>query len=157
MSKFNFTNVSRQAVPSNRTASFVFYNLEGQPSLEVRPATEENPAYMRAILKGSKEQVRRLRSSDMTPEMLEENRRKDRRLFPRYIIVGWTNVLDADGNPVPFSEEACAEFVQALPRDMFNEIRDFASTIANFRPSTDDDGNDDGPLDEVEVEDIVGN
>lgn len=157
MSKFDFSNVKRQAVGTDRTAIFTFWRLEGNPRLTVRPATEDNPAYMRAILKGSREQIRRFRVSDLTPEMLEESREKDRRLFPKFIIVGWDGVLDAMGKPVPFSHDACAEFIAALPRDLFNELRDFCSTVDSFRPETDEDGHDDGALTESETDDLVGN
>jgi len=158
MSKFDFSNIKGQSVTTDRTAIFTFWRLEGNPRLTVRPATEDNPAYMRAILKGSREQMRRLRSGDLTPEMLEENREKDRRLFPKFIVVGWDGVLDASGQPVRFSGEACSEFIAALPRDLFNELRDFCSTADNFRPQADEDGEeDDVPLNEEDTVEIVGN
>jgi len=158
MSKFDFSNVQRQAVTTDRTAIFTFWRLEGNPRLTVRPATEDNPSYMRAILKGSREQMRRLKAGDLTPEMLEENREKDRRLFPKFIIVSWDGVMDASGAPVKFSQDACAEFIAALPRDLFNELRDFCSTADNFRPEADEDGEvDDAPLTEEEADEIVGN
>lgn len=151
MSKFDFSNVSSRAVPANGTADFVLYRIEGQPVLTVKPATEDNPSYMRAMLKGSREQMRRLKAGDLSPEMLEENRQKDRVLFPRYVVVGWKGILDAKGKAVAFSAEACAEFIQALPRDMFNELRDFCSMPDNFRPDDDRD------IDPALADDIVGN
>lgn len=158
MSKFDFSNVKRKAVAPTQTATFTFYRIEGEPSLTVRPATEANPSYMRAMLKGSREQMRRLRSGDLSPEMLEENRRKDRRLFPKFVVTGWNGVVDSKGKAVKFGEEACAEFIAALPYDMFNELRDFCSTIDNFRPEADEDGSEDSaPLTDEEADDIVGN
>ena len=155
MSKFDFSNVRSQAIQTDRTAIFTFWRVQGNPRLTVRPATEDNPSYMRAILKGSREQMRRLRSSDLTPEMLEENREKDRRLFPKYVVVDWDGVFDAKGKPVKFSQEACAEFLAALPRDLFNELRDFCSMPDSFRAEPDEDG--DGPLTDGEKDDLVGN
>jgi len=148
---FDFSNVRAQEVPSGRTAIFTFYRLEGSPRLTVRPATEANPAYMRAMLKGSRETVRRLKSGDLSPEILEENRAKDRKLFPKFIIVSWDGVVDVDGKVVPFSPEACAAFIEALPYDQFNELRDFCSTLDNFRPEGD------GSVEDDDREAIAGN
>jgi hypothetical protein len=153
--QFDFSNVRAQEVPRDRTAIFTFYRLEGTPRLTVRPATEANPAYMRAILKGSRENLRRLKAGDLSPEMLEENRAKDRKLFPKLVVVSWDGVLDVNGAAVPFSADACAAFIEALPYDLFNELRDFCSTIDNFRPQVDED--DDEPLTSEDRADIVGN
>lgn len=148
---FDFSNVRAQEVPRDRTATYTFYNLEGQPQLTVKPATEANPAYLRAMLKGSKDQVRRMKSGELSPEMLVENREKDRRLFPKHIVTGWPkSPLDAQGNAVPFSEEACTAFIAALPYDIFNGLRDFCSSIENFRPDSD-------ALDEEDAEALSGN
>lgn len=149
---FDFSNVAKKAVQRSATAQFTFYRLEGQPVLEVKPATEANPAYMRAMLKGSTERVRRMKAGDLSPEMLEENRQRDRKLFPDHVVVGWpTAPLDASGARVPFSKEACAAFLAAVPYDMFNELRDYCSTNDNFRPAADQE------LSEPERDDLVGN
>lgn len=138
---FDFSNVRAQEVPRDRTALFTFYRLEGQPQLEVKPATEANPAYMRAMLKGSREAVRRLKAGDLSPEVLAENRARDKKLFPEFIVTGWPKApVDASGAAVPFSKDACAAFLEALPYDMFNELRDYCSTMDNFRPEDSLDG-----------------
>lgn len=149
MTSFDFSNVKKQEVPRDRTAIFTFYRLEGNPRLTVRPATEANPGYMRAMLKGSKEQVRRLKGGDLSPEMLEENRAKDRKLFPIHIVVGWDAVTDASGKAVQFGRDACAAFIEALPYDQFNELRDFCATMDNFRPEFE--------VDDLDRDELVGN
>lgn len=147
---FDFSNVRAQEVPRDRTANFTFYRLEGQPTLTVKPATEANPGYMRAMLKGSRESLRRLRAGDLSPEVLEENRAKDRKLFPQHVVVGWSKApLDVNGAEVPYSSEACAGFIEALPYDQFNELRDFCSTIDNFRPEA--------GVSKADQEDLSGN
>lgn len=149
---FDFSNVRAREVQRSATAQFTFYRLEGQPTLEVRPATEANPGYMRAMLKGSKEQLRRLSGADISPEVLAENREKDRKLFPEHVVVGWPKApLDAKGERVPFSAEACAAFIAAIPGDMFNELRNFCSTPDNFRSAVADE------LTPKERDDLVGN
>lgn len=130
----DFSNVRAQEVPRERTATYTLYRLEGQPSLEVKPATEANPAYMRAMLKESREMARRLKAGDISPEILEENRARDRKLFPAHVVVGWSKApVDTSGALVPFSAEACREFIAALPYDIFNDLRDFCSNMDNFR------------------------
>lgn len=149
---FDFSNVRAREVKREATATFTFYRLEGQPTLEVKPATEANPGYMRAMLKGSKEQMRRLSGGDLSPEVLEENRAKDRKLFPEHVVVGWPKEpLDASGKRVPFSKDACAAFIAAIPADMFNELRNFCSAPDNFRPAVSDE------LTPAERDDLVGN
>lgn len=130
---FDFSNISRDKISRESTATFTFYRLEGEPSLTVKPVGEANPSYMRAMLKGSKETVRRMRGGNITPEILAENREKDRKLFPLHVITGWSGVLDAGGKEVAFSPESCGAFVRALPYDIFNDLRDFCSTLDNFR------------------------
>lgn len=145
---FDFSNISRQEIKTQDTAQFTFYRIQGMtPVLTVKPATEANPDYMRAILRGSREQMRRMRGADLTPEMLKENREKDRQLFPRFVVMGWEGVLDASGEPVTFSQDACEAFLRALPDDIFNELRDFCSTPDNFRDT----------VGEEDVEAIAGN
>lgn len=147
---FDFSNVKRAEVQRTATARFTFYRLEGAPMLEVRPSTEANPDYMRAMLKGAKEHLRRARGAELSPELLEENRAKDRKLFPEYVVVGWPKApIDVSGKEVPFSKEACAAFLAALPYDMFNELRDFCSSNDNFRPES--------ALSEAERSDLAGN
>lgn len=149
---FDFSNVAKQSVQRTATSLFTFYRLEGQPTLEVKPATEANPAYMRAMLKGSREQVRRLSGGDLSPEVLEENRAKDRKLFPEHVVVGWPKApLDASGKAVAFSKDACAAFLAAVPYDMFNDLRNHCSTNDNFRPVLDEE------LTKAEADDLVGN
>lgn len=149
MSKFDFSNVASRAVRIDVTREFSLYRLEGAPTLIVKPIGEVNPAYTRASLLGSRERLRRMSSGDLTPETLSEIRERDRELFPKFVIVGWKGVLDASGAEVPFSADACAAFVKALPFDIFNEVRDFCATLDNFR--------DPAELKDDDVEAIAGN
>lgn len=133
MSKFDFSNVASRAVRPDVTREFSLYRLEGSPTLIVKPIGEMNPSYTRASLQGSRERLRRMSSGDFTPEQLSEVRERDRDLFPKFVVMGWKGVLDASGKEVPFSADASAEFIKALPFDIFNEVRDFCATLDNFR------------------------
>lgn len=59
---------------------------------------------------------------------------RDLELYPKHVITGWRHVADDDGADVPFTEQDCREFLQALPRWVFDEIRIFAVTAVNFIP-----------------------
>jgi hypothetical protein len=77
--------------------------------------------------------ARKAKSGILSPKMLEEIRDRDRALFPKHVITGWENVRDVDGADVTFSLAACKEFIEALPPDMFDEVREFAGDLVNFR------------------------
>jgi hypothetical protein len=53
-------------------------------------------------------------------------------IFVETVVKDWKDVGDADGNPLPFSKEKCAELFEQLP-DLFAEVRDASMRVANFR------------------------
>lgn len=50
-----------------------------------------------------------------------------RRAYAEHVLVGWENVLDEEGNEVPYSKEAAFEYLQ------IDEIFDFVEAKANAR------------------------
>lgn len=130
---------------TNKTARYTIYQVSGEPVLILKPANEANKPYFNAVLKRSRRNVRAIQSGHVNQGMIAETRDKDRELFPKFVVVGWENVLDANGEKVPFSREVCEEFFRALPDWLFDEIRNFAGTSSNFAE------------DAVNVEDIAGN
>jgi len=136
--KPNFSNLEKLKVKSSATALYTFHDIEGEPTLRVRPAHEVNNAYMNAVLKRGKKMLRTIRRGKMSTAVLKENRETDYGLFPRYIVEDWTVAPnDAQGNPVGFSRENCEAFLRAIPVDMFNDLRDFCGDIDNFREDDD--------------------
>lgn len=115
-----------------KTAEFTLYAVANEPFLVLRPATEANKPYFNAVLKRTRKTVRVLKTGTISQAMLDENREEDRELFPKFVVTGWGRVIDRDGNEVAFCEEACAEFLQALPDWLFDEVRNFAGNSANF-------------------------
>ena len=89
------------------------------------------------LLKRNSANARKIAVGGMTPEMIEENRSEDRTLYPEHVIVGWEDVVNAQGEEVKFSKDAAKSFVAALPDWLFDNVRMFAGQPANFVESID--------------------
>jgi hypothetical protein len=127
----NFSYLKKLEV-KDKTTKYTIFQIQGEPSLILKPANESNKTYFNAILKRSRSNMRAIQAGHVNQVMIAEAREKDRDLFPQCIVMGWENVKDAEGKNVPFNREACTEFLQALPDWLFDEIRNFASNSANF-------------------------
>lgn len=117
-----------------KTASFPLSMLQGCPKLIVRPATESNKPYFNEVLRRSAKTLRKAANGDISvdTDTLDKNRQDDRRLFPKHVIVGWEGIKDSQGKEVPFSQENCVEFLQALPDWIFDDIGIFCRKNSNF-------------------------
>ena len=130
---------------TNDTARFTFFDLPGEPWLMVRPGGEENKAYFQAVLASQSKNRKRLMKGKLNAEMLVENRRVDRKLYPKHIDAGeWGGWQDEQGNEVPYTPAAFAELMQQLPNDLFDELRAFCNEPVNFREDDEPD------LDDIE-------
>lgn len=131
----DFSNLTALAVTKDDTADLTLYTVVGEPILTVRPAGEANKPYFNHLLKHTGKYARRLKASKISATMLAENRDEDRALFPKFVIVNWNKrpPIDAAGKSAPFNEENCVAFIKALPDDVFDEVRDFATNMENFR------------------------
>lgn len=116
----------------SKTAQYSIYQIEDEPVLTLRPATEANKPYFNAVLKRSRRNIRAVQSGAINNKILSENRDEDRELFPRYVITSWKGIKDSQGKDVEFSIESCRSFLEALPDWVFDEIRSFAGNSANF-------------------------
>ncbi len=132
----DFSNLQALHITDDATVEFVFFGIHGEPTLSVRPATQENKPFFNAVLAKNKQASRKAkgrRAAALTATTLVEARTADIELFVSYIVTGWTNVVDAKGKAVKFSKEVCRQFLEAIPGDMFDELRMFCLDIANFR------------------------
>lgn len=122
-----------------------------QPILRMRCAGHSNPAYFNAVSKMNAQSgaKRRTLQSRVDSETAARNRRQDRILFPQHVIVGWEGIYDEHGQDVPYSTEACKEFLASIPDWMMDDIRGFAAGAENFL--ADEDPTDD------EVREQAGN
>jgi hypothetical protein len=105
--------------------------LDPVPALWVRPALESNRAYFAARLK-SLQQRRKASARRVSQADFEAAREIDRELYPRYVVVGWENVLNAAGEQAFFNRENCEAFLRALPDWLLDELRNYCSEPGNF-------------------------
>lgn len=145
----DFSQLSKLQLNDKRTVDYKLFQIAGEPSLTLLPTGEANKPYFNAVLKRAKTSVRRLRAGGLTAAMMAETRNEDRKLFPRYVVTGWTGIVDAAGKAVEFSVENCEAFLAALPDWIFDEVRSFAGDPNNFL-AEDEAGTED-------VEDSKGN
>jgi len=147
----SFKHLNKLQIDPGKSIEFTFFNVVGEPTLFVRPTTQENKRYLNAVLSRGNRTIRRMRGNKITVAVLSENRAQDRELFPKYVVTGWKSetVLDAKGRSVPFSEESCAQFLEALPNDIFDELRTFCGEPENWRERDE--------LNHEDVKDLAGN
>lgn len=146
----SFNHIRKLAVAPSATSKFIFYQIQSRPSLTVKPTGEANPQYMNAMFKRSKGVARRLRAGDLSVDLLEETRDIDLQLYPKFVVTGWDDVETDSGEEAPFNADLVGQFLEALPDDMFDELRAHCGDLSNFR----DDGE---GLHEDDVEAIAGN
>ncbi len=116
----------------DNTAEYTIFQIDGEPTLILKPAVESNKPYFNSVLRKSRKKVKAAQAGSINSQMIKENRAEDRELFPKYVIVGWKNVVDNEGKESPFSEENCSDFINSLPDWLFDQIRTFASASENF-------------------------
>ena len=64
---------------------------------------------------------------------VDENEREEARtlVFAEHLITGWNNIVDKDGNDLPFSRENAVALLADLP-DLVNELVNFSLDRANY-------------------------
>lgn len=127
-----FNKLKKLDVKATKTTTYEFVELEGRPKLTVKSATEANKLFYNQVLKRMKRNSRTMQAGQANAELLAANRDEDRELFPKYVITGWSNVVNDEGTEVPFNEQNCKEFLDALPDWLFDGLREFCSSPANF-------------------------
>jgi hypothetical protein len=127
----NFSHLRALEV-RDKTATVTLFQVKDEPFFVVKPATEANKPYFNAVLKRTRKNARAVQAGAISPAMIKENRNEDRELFPQFVVTDWGRVTDDAGQDVPFSEAACAQYLEALPDWLFDEIRNFAGNNANF-------------------------
>lgn len=135
----SFNKIAKKQKKSD-TAWYDMYDVtcEGATShvrLCVREAGQATPGYWNETLRRSEHLAKR--KAKITAGLVESLQQQDLVLFPKYIVVGWENVFDDNGNPVPFSEEDCKKFVVGIGIDEFKKLSDFCGDFTNFRDAID--------------------
>jgi len=116
----------------NKTAEYSLFQISGEPTLILKPATEANKGYFNSVLRRSRRNLRAVKSGAISQKMIKENRDEDKELYPKHIITGWVDIKDSSGEDVLFSPDNCADFLEVLPDWIFDDIRNFAGSSENF-------------------------
>lgn len=149
----SFDYLRERDVTSSTTSVYVMTELEPSPRLVVRPATEANKAYFNEALRRQRNLAR---TRKITVATVEQGRDVDRDLYPQFVIVGWERVYarvqgengePAKLVPVPYSREACRDFIAALPGYVLDGLRTFCSDAGSFVEE----------MEPVDVEELLGN
>lgn len=134
-SKFGY--LSQLDVKSGMTADYTFFTISvngKSPVLTVRPATEATPGYYGELLvRANRSQAIRAAGA-ISRAVIDDARNEDRDLFPRFIVIGWRDVVGSDGEEVPFSIENVRDFLTALPDYIFDDFRKWSGQETNFLP-----------------------
>lgn len=129
----DFNHLTKLDVSDESRATFTFYQIEGEPKLEVTTASQANKPYQLAVLKKSSQATRAAaQSARLNPRMLAQNRNEDRELYPLHIVKGWSGVKDSKGKEVAFSIDNVKAFLVALPDWLFDELRLFCTSPQSF-------------------------
>ena len=143
-----FDHLDRERLSAGRTAEYHFTRAYSDvvPVLTVRPiAPTLNPAYTNAFVRASggarriqAMQHRRLAATDFAG-MSDESRNIDRDLYAEHVVVGWRDVVGADGKDVDFCKKDCREFLHHIDDYVFDELRAFCLEPGNFVDVLSDD------------------
>ncbi len=128
----DFSNLKAADVTAGATSRYTFYELEGAPWLEVRPATEANKPYYNAVLRRGMRHQSRVKVGAVTADLLDETRDEDRVLYAEHIGNAWGRVKDATNKEVKFSKENLAEWLVALPNWVFDNLRQHCGNPQSF-------------------------
>lgn len=128
----DFSHLQKLDVATADAVDFELFQLEGEPVLKVRPATEANKPYFNAVLRRSSRTQRALTARNMNAGTVAANRREDRELYAAHIVCGWSRIVDSEGKDVPYTKEAARDFLAALPDWIFDDLRVFCGNPSNF-------------------------
>lgn len=131
----NFSHLKTLEITPETTGRFTIHKItvNGKtPTLIGKPAGQSNKSYFNALLKAGTKNAQALRAGKITSAMIDENRDKDRELYPQHVITGWEDMLDGDGTELTFNKKDCAAFFQHLPDEVFQQVRDFYDNSDNF-------------------------
>lgn len=121
----------QEAEISDKVAQFAMPMLQGKPVLVLRPANKNNPFWIRAALALPKSKQRLFLNAANT-EQKAELQGIMAELYSKHVLIAWANVVDDEGNEVPFSQGAAEEFLRLLPWWVLEELCEFAENNRNF-------------------------
>lgn len=133
----SFGKMTEQSIKQDARRWFVFDTIvpvKGTAPIEVEAvhAGEVNAAYRNDAVRRVNEQIARA-SNKLTTAQIDLLREQDADIFSRCIVTGWKNVFFDDGTEAPFNAENVAQWLRAIPHELFDRFRVWAKEAENFR------------------------
>lgn len=105
-------------------------NSKGEPiGIRIARAGGSNAAYLK-LLEASLKPYRRQLQNDLMDNATAE--KVMRTVYAKTVVLGWENVEDEKGQPMPFNVENCIKLFEDLP-DLFADLKAQAEKSALFR------------------------
>lgn len=117
---------------NDKTAWYDIPELSPKARICLRPQTDKRYQSAQLQLAANRARSATKKRGAVTVQDLQSDRDEDRDLFPRYLFVHWTDVLDDEGEPVEFSVDHAVELCEQMPDWLFDRIRAFTNQPANF-------------------------
>jgi len=102
--------------------------VDADEGLRLKIRRSGNPDYNNFIRERSKGLGRALRHS---AKGIEELSKVTKQGASKFVLVGWENLEDENGNAIPFSPEKALEIFE-LSQDFFEMVMEFANDRQNF-------------------------
>jgi hypothetical protein len=98
-------------------------------SIRIARAGGSNTAYTKRMEHKLKPYRRQIQTETMDTPLAEKLVRE---VYAETVVLGWENVTDPDGKPIPFTVENCVNLFIALP-DLFKDVQEQSQRSALFR------------------------
>lgn len=134
----NFEHLSKLQLSENITVDYPLNGLRGTPTLKLAPATADNKPFFNEVLRLARTN-KTPKAKNISYDLVQEGREKDKSLFAKYVLKGWSGIKDSEGKEVPFTVANAQAFLSALPDWIFDEVRTFAGIPENFVDDTPED------------------
>lgn len=140
----DYSNLKKYQVTAANMAEYIFSEIEGEPSIWVSSATDDNEDFkvdrIRRSLADAEESINKPRGKDAlnpTPESVAEDMKKsidiDKRMIADCCARAWGKPpVDAAGLVPEFSADEVYDFLTALPDFMFVPFRNYCGNVRNF-------------------------
>ena len=103
---------------------------DGKPiQIKICRAGGANTAYNRAMEAKTKPYRRQLQNGTLDIEVMTSILRE---VYADTVVIGWSNVEDKDGKPMPFNRDNVIKLFSELP-ELFADVQEQATNLALFR------------------------
>jgi hypothetical protein len=129
----DFSNIERLNPSADDSVSLevVVSGLEIPMVFQVLPALKCNKRFLNAQMREASKLERR-KNRDLSATEVQRLTHVLRDNYADYIVEGWSDVIDVNGEDVPYNKENCRALMRALPEEAFDQIMEFCQEPTNF-------------------------